>query len=201
MGSTPGQSVDSNLEAGYHYDTDNLYATWNYGTGKNAWSSGDSVIDYITATVTGTPQTATSVDMSQFLQYKIGYYDNETDRNYGMCMSVLNKCQDVTYNKDGEYLPNNNVVKEYLQRTFAQIKMRQDSILAAYAEDCIPDVKSCLTQNGFVEGAASGENNIPINACRQQIITCMSVNGNANATPSPGAISSWVSALYPKKTN
>ena len=204
VGSTPGQAVvdsTSSLKPGYHYDTSNLYATWNYGTGKNAWSSGGSVIDYITTTVTKNAQKATSVDMSQFLQYKIGYYDNETDRNYGMCMSVLNKCQDVTYDKDGTYLPNNNVVKEYLQRTFAQIKMRQDSILAAYAEDCIPDVKSCLTQNGFVEGATSGENNIPINACRQQIVTCMSVNGDANATPSPGAISSWVSALYPKKTN
>lgn len=198
VGSTPGQSVDGSLQAGYHYDTDNLYATWNYGNGKNAWSSG-SVIDYITQTVTGTPQVATAVDMSKFLQYKIGYYDNETDRNYGMCMSVLNKCQDVTYNKDGEYLPNNNVVKEYLQRTFAQIKMRQDSILASYAEDCIPDVKSCLSQNGFVEGAASGVNNIPINACRQQIITCMSVNGDANAAPDPSTMQRWVTALYPTK--
>lgn len=202
VGSTPGQPVLDGyyLQPGYHYDTNNLYATWNYGNGKNAWSSG-SVIDYITATVTGTAQEATSVDMSKFLQYKIGYYDNETDRNYGMCMSVLNKCQDVTYDKDGTYLPDNNVVKEYLQRTFAQIKMRQDSILASYAEDCIPDVKSCLSQNGFVEGVASGANNIPINACRQQIITCMSVNGNADATPSPSAISSWVSVLYPKQTN
>ena len=201
VGSTPGQVVvdsTSSLKPGYHYDTSNLYKTWNYGS-KNAWTDDGNLYGYITSTVTTNPQTETSEDMSKFLQYKIGYYDNATDRNYGMCMSVLNKCQDVTYDKDGVYLPNNNVVKEYLQRTLAQIKMRQDSILAQYAENCIPDVKSCLSQNGYVDGAVENANNIPINACRQQIVTCMSVTGDVNAAPDPTQISSWVTALYLEK--
>ena len=190
VGSTPGQSVSESLKPGYHYDTNNLYATWNYDN-SNAWDAAGSLQSYIASTVTANAQTETSEDMSKFLQYKIGYHDNGTDRNYGMCMSVLNKCQDVTYDADGNYIPNNNVVKEYLQRTFAQIKMRQDSILASYAENCIPDVKSCLSQNSY--DIAS---NIAINACRQQIVTCMSVTGDASAAPTPSQISTWVSELY-----
>ncbi len=206
VGSTPGQVVvdtTSSLKPGYHYDTNNLYKTWNYGENSNAWIGDGSLYAYIQTTLKGTPQTATSEGMSEFLQYKIGYYDANDDRNYGMCMSVLNKCQDVTYTKDGTYIPDNNVVREYLQRTLSQIKMRQDSILAAYAESCVTDVQTCLTQNGFDKTASedSDVNNIPINACRQQIITCLSVTGEASGDPEPSMIKKWVKALYPANQN
>ena len=113
-----------------------------------------------------------------------------------MCMSVLNKCQDITYKGktagDKTYDPANNVIKEYLQRTMTQIKAQQDTILADYAENCIADVSACLAQNNY-DSAKTGTHNIAINACKQQIVTCMSVNGDANATPDPSKMSTWVS--------
>lgn len=187
IGSTPGQSVksDSSSELGApKYYNSELYATWNYGTNQNAWGEdGGSLGEYITATVTGVPTESSSV-LSNFLQHKIGYNDGE--KNYGMCMSVLNKCQDITY-KDGKYQPNNPVIKEYLQRTLVQIKTMQDSILAEHAENCLADVSSCLSQNNY-----ELSNNIAINACRQQILTCMSVNGDAAANPTPDSMIQWV---------
>ena len=191
IGSTPGQPVSDvdYLLPGYQYDTDHLYSTWNYRGNygdTNAWLPDGSLVDYIEATVKVDPE-KTSEDMSAFLQYKIGYHDDDTDRNYGMCMSVLNKCQDLTYSREGDYEPNNNVIREYLQRTMTQIKVRQDAILAEYAESCIPDVKSCLSQNGYATTP-----NIAINACRQQVVTCMSVTGDANGEPTPKIMVQWV---------
>ena len=199
VGSTPGQAISDEMSGGYTYSTDNLYATWNYtpsnGTATNAWGDG-TLADYIDATVKETYPTKTSTGMSGYLQYKIGYHDTTTGKNFGMCMSVLNKCQDITYKGktagDKTYDPANNVIKEYLQRTMTQIKAQQDTILADYAENCIADVSACLAQNNY-DSAKTGTHNIAINACKQQIVTCMSVNGDANAAPDPSKMSTWVS--------
>ena len=102
-----------------------------------------------------------------------------------MCSSVLNKCQNYTY-KDKNYNHNNQVIKEYLQRTLTQIKVAQDEIISGYAENCISDVTSCLSSNN------SSNPNYAINACKSQIVTCMSVNGDATADPSPAYIKRWV---------
>ena len=210
VGSTPGQWIDANsgdLEPGYTYDTNTLHATWNYTDSnasgvQNAWlptvdKTGDTYVPTLAKYIENTLATdgnlpSTPGDtMSSFLQYKIGYHDNEDGRNYGMCMSVLNKCQDITYDKkDGAYIPNNPVVREYLQRTLTQIKVAQDEILADYAENCISDVSSCLSQNNY-----NNNPNIAMNACRQQIVTCMSVNGDAHKTPTPESIAGWVSGI------
>ena len=93
-----------------------------------------------------------------------------------MCASVLNKCQDYTY-VNGEYNPQNTVVKEYLRRTLTQIKVAQDQVIADHAENCIAEVSSCLSQNGY--NSEKGNNNVAINSCRAAITTCMSVNGDA----------------------
>ena len=206
VGSTPGQAISDNMSGGYTYSTTNLYATWNYSkidggvctdASCNAWndtSTKGTLSDYINATVTATPVAAPSDNMSKFLQYKIGYYDKASNKNYGMCMSVLNKCQDVTYTgetNDKSYNPANNAVKEYLQRTLTQIKAMQDEIVADYAENCISDVSACLAQNNYSESRV----NIAINACKQQIVTCMSVNGDADAEPSPTAMKQWVADI------
>ncbi len=173
-----------------------IYDAWEYTVGSdgstkyNAWglsSTGSESImagnlsDYITATVTPDSAQTTSADMSKFLQNKIGYHDNDDGKNYGMCMSVLNRCQDITYTESGnntEYNPQNNVVKEFLNRTLVQIKSAQDSILAEYAEDCITDVASCLAQNNYDadEDAANTGNKVAMRACNPVITTCMSVN-------------------------
>lgn len=202
VGSTPGQKVDADVAAPKYY-TDNLYATWNYGDKKNAWGDDGTLSDYITQTVTNSNVTKTSEIMSNYLQYKIGY--NADGKNYGMCMSVLNKCQDITYKGAGQnktYDPQNNVVKEYLQRTLTQIKAKQDELLASYAETCISDVSSCLGQNGYSTSSTTttsqSAKNIAINACRASIVTCMSVNGMTNVTPTPDSMISWVSAVIDK---
>ena len=146
VGSTPGKSGNSEGA---------LYATWKYGKDKNAWGTSTetgTLNDYIENTVKETSAQNPSTNMSEFLQYKIGYYDKKNGKNLGMCMSVLNKCQDVTYKGSGqnaEYQPNNNVIKEYLQRTLVQIKSKQDTVIANYAESCISDITSCLAQNNY----------------------------------------------------
>lgn len=140
-----------------------------------------SLMAYIDGTVTATPVKNTSANMSEYLQYKIGYHDDASGKNYGMCMSVLNKCQDSTYTGSGQnikYNPANNVIKEYLSRTLTQLKAQQDTILANYAESCVSDVTSCLNSNNYDATASdSTKNALAIKACNAVISTCMSVNG------------------------
>ena len=201
VGSEPGSTSNS-------YSP--IYETWTYTvseteneTGEGtyyAWGnpvgSGDktykdgTLAKYIDATVTSSAAQNTSTNMSEFLQNKIGYHDDNDGRNYGMCMSVLNRCQDITYSGNGQnskYNPTNNVIKDYLSRTLVQIKARQDTILADYAEDCITDVASCLSQNNYqgtyvkpsdgTQGEVDMVDKIAIRACLPTITTCMSVNG------------------------
>lgn len=164
-----------------------IYETWKYSDSKFAWGTSEgegSLSEYITTTVTDTSAKVPSTSMSEFLQNKIGYHDDSDRKNYGMCMSVLNKCQAVTYDGTGqnaEYNPQNNVIKEFLNRTLVQIKSAQDTILADYAENCITDVASCLAQNNYDAddnegGELSKGNKLAIKACNPIITTCMSVN-------------------------
>ena len=214
IGSEPGAPTNSKSP---------IYETWKYGKtsgdtdGKYAWGSGDeegSLSDYITQTVTANAPTKTSTNMSEFLQNKIGYHDDSSGKNYGMCISVLNKCQDITYEGTGQnakYKADNNVVKEFLNRTLVQIKAAQDTILADYAEDCITDVATCLTQSNYdpddnetTEGnedkttiTLSAGNKLAIKACNSIIKTCMSVNGITTNTPPDTSLSAeeWIAQI------
>lgn len=198
VGSTPGYVVSSSALAapGIDYgESKTLYSTWFYDTNKYTFGTDNdkgTLADYINKTVTSTAQTQTSDIMSNYLLYKIGY--NADGKNYGMCMSVLNKCQDYTYTgttaANRTYNPANDVVKEYLQRTLTKIKVAQDAVIADYAENCITDVSSCLATNNYEKS-----NNIAINACRAQIRTCMSVNGDTTQDPDPTQMKDWVSTM------
>ena len=198
VGSTPGYVVSSSAltAPGIDYgESKTLYSTWFYDNNKYAFGTDNdkgTLSDYINKTVTSTAQTQTSDIMSNYLLYKIGY--NEGGKNYGMCMSVLNKCQDYTYTgttaANRTYNPANDVVKEYLQRTLTKIKVAQDAVIADYAENCITDVSSCLATNNYEKS-----NNIAINACRAQIRTCMSVNGDTTQDPDPTQMKDWVSTM------
>ena len=198
VGSTPGYVVSSSAltAPGIDYgESKTLYSTWFYDNNKYAFGTDNdkgTLSDYINKTVTSTAQTQTSDIMSNYLLYKIGY--NEDGKNYGMCMSVLNKCQDYTYTgttaANRTYNPANDVVKEYLQRTLTKIKVAQDEVIADYAENCITDVSSCLATNNYEKS-----NNIAINACRAQIRTCMSVNGDTTQNPDPAQMKDWVSTM------
>ncbi len=198
VGSTPGYVIEgaSSVPPSKEYGNNTLMGTWYYD-GKFAWGAttqDGSLMDYISKYVTSNPIRNTSSNMAEFLQHKIGY--NEKGKNYGMCMSVLNKCQNLTYDKKtGNYIPNNQVITEYLARTLVQIKRAQDAVLADYAESCITDVSSCLSTNNFDTTASNSKQNIAINACRSQIKTCMSVNGNSASEPDPADLRNWVMAM------
>ena len=175
VGSAPGAPND---------ETAVIYETWNYDTNSNAWTNG-TLSDYISSTVKSSlPSKPSTTNMSEFLQNKIGYHDDSDGKNYGMCMSVLNKCQDITYSGSGQnlkYKPDNDVIKEFLSRTLIQIKSMQDEILSDYAEDCITDVSSCLSQNNY-NASNPTSTNIAINACKSVITTCMSVTDAQEAS-------------------
>lgn len=175
-----------------------LYETWckDSSCSVYAWDYEDkdrgNLTKYINDTL-GEYPTEIDSNMSKFLQYKIGYHDNSKGKNYGMCMSVLNKCQNYTYDNKRNYKPNNNVVSEFLYRTMIQIKASQDSILSEYAESCISDVTSCLSSNGF---DSATNKNIPVNACKAVITTCMSVNGDVRVIPTPQEMLNWAQDVY-----
>jgi len=200
VGSLPGESLATASSSAGMFGK-GLYKTWytdaDAGTGTTPWDSGDNdqsgkLASYITTTLTSTVVDKVNPNMSKFLQYKIGY--NKDGKNMGMCMSVLNKCQDYTY-EDGVYVNNNRVIEEYLYRTLPKIKAGQDTLLVNYAENCISDVASCLSSNNYKTDTGAN-NNIPINACKSIIKTCMSVNGNVTAEPSASQMTTWADGVY-----
>ena len=205
VGSMPGQTINNNEtetnDLTTHYSTDNIYSTWKYGS-SDAWDntpSGGNLSDYIEETVSKNASQGKGDNkrMSDYLQSKIGYHDDKTNKDYGMCMSVLNQCQKYTYDPKGKYDPENQVIKEYLQRALVQIKSEQDTVLSEYAEDCISTVSSCLSSNGYDSTSPqSSKSKVAVNSCRQQIITCMSVNGNTVGEPSPKVMQEWASGIY-----
>ena len=186
VGSEPGAPGSS---------TADIYKMWNYSNdSKNAWTgTGNGTLsEYINSEVwqsSADADTGTSTGIADFLQSKIGYHNDADGKNYGMCMSVLNRCQDVTYSGTGQnlkYTFNNPVVKEYLNRTLVQIKSAQDTILSDYAEECITDIATCLAQNNYDpdKGTDTTANQIAIRACQSMIDTCKSVNGIDGDLPS-----------------
>ena len=173
VGSEPG--VPGNGES-------DVYKTWDYSAG-NAWVGAGTLADYIADTVKETSAQSTSTNMSKYLQNKIGYISG--DKTYGMCVSVLKKCQDYSYTGTGtnlKYNPQNDVIKQYLGRVLVQIKAAQDEILADYAENCSTDVASCLNQNSYpsakpyASGWSESKERVALAACNSVITTCMSVN-------------------------
>ena len=143
-------------------------------------------------------------NMAMFLLQKIGYID-ANDKVHGMCASVMKQCQDYTFktNKSNKtkksYIPDNEVVRQYLNNTLAKIKTQQDAIIADYAEGCRNDVTSCLATNGYDETAPnSTATKTAINACSAEITTCMSVGGyqiTEGVKLTLRAMSDWVASI------
>lgn len=177
--------------------TAGLYATWDYSatsgnntSSLNAWGTGGDLAGYITNTVVAGASHAASTNMSKYLQNKIGYISKESNKgevSYGMCVSVLKKCQDYSYTGTGAstvYKEDNDVIKQYLNRVLVQIKARQDEVLADYAEQCSTDVASCLNKNSYpsakpndtTSGWSASKETVALAACDAAITTCMSVN-------------------------
>ena len=190
----------------------NLYSTWDYTDGAtyNAWSMGEkeSLGGYIDANLKqwgteykNSDKKTYTTNMALYLLQKIGYID-ANDKVHGMCASVMKQCQDYTFktNKTKKsYIPDNEVVRQYLNATLAKIKTQQDAIIADYAEDCRNDVTSCLATNGYDETAPnSTATKTAINACAAEITTCMSAGGyqiTEGVRLTLRAMSDWVASI------
>lgn len=181
VGSTPGPVADTADSS-----SSGLYSVWMYkgegDTFKNPFRD-SSLVEYIEKTTAEEFDAENkSNDISLYLQRRIGWHDNDTNKDNGMCMSVLNKCQNYTYEgsiNDRKYRADNNVVKEYLQRTMVQIKAAQDETLAEYGEECMTNVASCLSQNNISKERCEPA----FNACKAMITTCGSINSVSVTKP------------------
>ncbi len=184
-----------------------LYSTWNYGAEGNklnAWGkgTGEDLNGYINDKVTiwaGNPTTSNSTsDIATYLLRRIGYVDDKNEnQTYGMCANVLKQCQNYTFDKNKKYMLNNDVVRQYLALALTKIKLKQDTILADYAETCWNDVYSCLSTNNYDENSTGSiASKTAVNACRSEVSTCMSVTGfypTNNQTLTLQTMMDWVS--------
>ena len=187
-----------------------LYATWNYGSDKNAWSNGysENLGGYIDDALTAweseykkSKDESTTDNMARYILQKVGYID-DSDKLHGMCASAMKQCQDYTFDtkkSPKKYIAANEVVRMFLTNTLSKIKAQQDTILSEYAEGCRSDVQSCLSTNGYDESnTKSTTSQTAVNACASEIATCMSVGGYK---PQDGtkltlrAMTDWVSTL------
>jgi len=203
-----------------------LYTVWNTTDNKNIWALGTSaspnsykISNYISDSgqlSETNAKNSTATDILTYLQNKMGYHDNNSGKNFGMCISVLNKCQDYTYS-DGDYLPKNSVIEGYMMRALRQIKLSQEAVLNNYASSCLADVNSCLSQNnysaynmGSTVSSSTNPSNLAIHACMPIIRTCRSVT-IGKSTTDPGAndtsledLKAWLDAgigtLYAEET-
>ena len=203
-GSAPGKANDIEKT-----NMSGLYSVWNYDDGsKNAWADNATLAEYISDSMANNISglKGTTDNLALYLQSKIGYHDDSTNKNYGMCISVLNQCQDYTY-KDKKYIVNNQVVSEYLQRTLVRIKAAQDEMLSDYAENCLNDVASCLQQNNsssyYYSQTSTYEDisNVAINACKSVIRTCRSVTDGATDTTVTSKLKDWLEDALSAKTS
>ncbi len=203
-GSAPGKAndIEQPVKSG-------LYSVWNYDDGsQNAWVGEATLAEYISDSMANNVSglKGTTDNLALYLQSKIGYHDDSTNKNYGMCISVLNQCQDYTY-KDKKYIVNNQVISEYLQRTLVRIKAAQDEMLSDYAENCLNDVASCLQQNNsssyYYSQTSTYEDisNVAINACKSVIRTCRSVTDGDTDTTDTSALKDWLEEALSAKTS
>lgn len=172
---TPGGTQASDKFTG-------MYAAWNYGS-TNAWSTtggenGGSLNGFIEAKMSSGKVTVPATDMVSFLQQKIGYVDTD-GKSAGMCISVLNKCQNYTYTaSNGSYNGKNDVIRGFLERTLIQVKTQQDEVLSSYAEGCLSDVAACLSTNGYKVGDDVAIK-VAKQACNSMTKTCASAIGQS----------------------
>ena len=114
--------------------------------------------------------------VAAYLMQKIGTKQVVTDE--GLCRAVLNKCQRYTYDSNGNYLPWNDVVVNYVQRAMVNIRAAQRQIISDYASTCMVDIATCynqqVTQVNAWSSSASVESvrNVMRGACRNVALTC-----------------------------
>ena len=112
----------------------------------------------------------------KYLLQKIGTKQEVTDE--GLCRAVLDKCQNYTYDSNGNYKPYNDVVVNYVQRAMVNIQAEQRQIISDYASNCMVDIATCYNQqvtqvNSWSSNASiNGIYNVMRGACRNVALTC-----------------------------
>ena len=190
-----------------------LYSTWNYDDkNKNAWSMGqeenlggyiDEAMKKWKSDYKNSDSKIITNNMALYLLQKIGYIDTkDNDKVHGMCASAMNQCQNYTFDTQKStktFIPDNEVLRQYLNNTLSKIKVQQDAILADYAEGCRSDVQSCLSTNGYDDSNPnSTASKTAVNACSYEITTCMSVGGytqNEGIKLTLRYMTDWVSSM------
>lgn len=183
VGSTPGKVGEYKGESGtYLYDIWTADSTNPFSTSSTG--STGNMAEYIDTAMKGQgsdSKSSTSNDIATFLIGRIGKHDDTENRDSGMCMYVLNKCQNYTYSgmgSDRTYNAQNSVIKEYLSRTLTQIRAAQDEVLSEYSEDCNSNIAACLSQSNITKESCKPA----ANACRAMIKTCTSISGTDVST-------------------
>jgi hypothetical protein len=158
--------------------------------GSDITGVGESMKDYSAAsldTLAGQTSCTTSNDHAdlkngckiiKYLRNKIGESSGGTLVS-GFCRPVLDRCRQFTY-QDGVYVPNNSIVKSYLERAMTQIYAAKNSIMTEYASTCIADVSACYnSQITQVQSYATGISLTPdlvkpvlMGACRNVALSC-----------------------------
>ena len=112
----------------------------------------------------------------KYLLSKIGTGKKATDN--GLCRPVLDKCRAYTYDANGNYLPYNDIVVNYIQRAMVNIKAAQYKIVSDYASTCLTDIATCYNDqvsqltSWSATAAVSNIYKIMSGACRNVALTC-----------------------------
>ena len=118
---------------------------------------------------------ATSYTLTIYLLENIGTGARATDG--GLCRAVLDKCQYYTY-KENQYVWDNDIVVNYIQRAMVNIRAAQQNIISDYASNCMVDVAQCynnqVTQVNTWSSSASINSiyDVMRGACRNVALTC-----------------------------
>lgn len=125
----------------------------------------------------------------KYLLSKIGTRQKATDE--GLCRPVLDKCRAYTYDSNGNYMPYNDIVINYIQRAMVNIKAAQYKIVSDYASTCLTDIATCYNDqvsqltSWSATAAASSVYNIMKGACRNVALTCGYAVFSADTTSCP----------------
>ena len=138
--------------------------------------------DFETSLISGSAPAGNN-NLAFLLANRIGFIDDQ-GRPQGMCSSVLAQCQNHTFSNNS-YLHNNEVVREFLNRTLMQIRARQDEIISSYAASCRQDVLNCMSRNNMNQNA-----NTAARSCQADLTTCFNVLGTSEVVGLGGICSS-----------
>ncbi len=114
--------------------------------------------------------------VAKYLLTKIGTKQKVTDE--GLCRAVLDKCQNYTYDKNGNYKPYNDIVVNYVQRAMVNVRAAQQKIISDYASSCMVDISNCYNQQVSQVNSWSNTANsdsiykVMRGACRNVALTC-----------------------------